>query len=328
VIFVAQGLHPERALRQDHLPVQGAVRQPGQPIDDRAARPVAVDLASAESAAARGDLDGDPVDPVGPGFGDLAAPPPFDGGRGFAPGVGGSDAPRQRRDHAKQDGKRRGQNGGSGHVAGLSVADHRERTGRGRRGLGGLALLLLAGPVSGVALLEALGGVPLPLALEGLADRLPFVFRLHMAASSLALPGIILALILQKGTLFHRWAGRLALAFVLAGGISALPTALLSDAIGPARLGFFAQGLAWLALAGLGWRSIRRGRVGSHRALMLMMAAVASGALWLRALLAPVQWIIVDFEAYYAALAWISWLVPLAAAAVFVRRGQPGPGGG
>ena len=149
-----------------------------------------------------------------------------------------------------------------------------------------------------------------------------------MAASSLALPGIILALILQKGTLFHRWAGRLALAFVLAGGISALPTALLSDAIGPARLGFVAQGLAWLALAGLGWRSIRRGRVGSHRALMLMMAAVASGALWLRALLAPVQWIIVDFEDYYAALAWISWLVPLAAAAVFVRRGQPGPGGG
>ena len=88
-----------------------------------------------------------------------------------------------------------------------------------------------------------------------------------------------------------------------------------------------AQGLARLALAGLGW-SIRRGRVGSHRALMLMMAAVASGALWLRALLVPAQWIIVDFEAYYAALAWVSWLVPLAAAAVFVRRGQPGPGGG
>jgi hypothetical protein len=87
-----------------------------------------------------------------------------------------------------------------------------------------------------------------------------------------------------------------------------------------------AQGLARLALAGLGW-SIRRGRVGSHRALMLMMAAVASGALWLRALLVPAQWIIVDFEAYYAALAWVSWLVPLAAAAVFVRRGQPGPGG-
>jgi uncharacterized membrane protein len=189
-------------------------------------------------------------------------------------------------------------------------------------------MLLLAGPVSGVALLEALGGVPLPLALEGLADRLPFVFRLHMAALSLALVSIILALILRKGTLFHRWAGRLALALVLTGGISALPTAVLSDAIGPARLGFFAQGLAWLTLAGLGWRSIRRGCIGSHRALMLMMAAIASGALWLRALLVPVQWIIVDFEAYYAALAWVSWLVPLAAAAVFIRWTQPRPGGG
>lgn len=213
-------------------------------------------------------------------------------------------------------------------MAGLSVADHREWARRGWRGLGGLAMLLLAGPVSGVALLEALGGVPLPLALEGLADRLPFVFRLHMAASSLALVSIILALILRKGTLFHRWAGRLALALVLTGGISALPTAVLSDAIGPARLGFFAQGLAWLTLAGLGWRSIRRGRIGSHRVLMLMMAAIASGALWLRALLVPVQWIIVDFEAYYAALAWVSWLVPLAAAAVFIRWTQPRPGGG
>ncbi len=144
-----------------------------------------------------------------------------------------------------------------------------------------------------------------------------------MAASSLALVSMILALILRKVTLYHRWAGRVALAFVLAGGVSALPTALLSDAIGPARLGFFAQGLAWLTLAGLGWRSIRRGRIGSHRALMLMMAAVASGVLWLRALLVPAQWIIVDFEAYYAALAWISWLVPLAAAGVFIRRGQP-----
>jgi hypothetical protein len=213
-------------------------------------------------------------------------------------------------------------------VGGLSVADHREWTKRGWRVLGGLALLLAAGPVSGVALLEAAGGVPLPLALEGLADRLPFVFRLHMAASSLALVTIILALVLRKGTLLHRWAGRCALGLVLAGGIAALPSALLSDAIWPGRLGFFTQGLVWLGLAGLGWRSIRQGRVGDHRALILMMAAIASGALWLRALLVPVQWIIVDFETYYAALAWISWLVPLAATGAFLRWAQPAHGAG
>ena len=199
--------------------------------------------------------------------------------------------------------------------------------GLGWLGLGGLALLL-AGPVSAVALLEAFGGVPLPLALEGLAERLPLVFRLHMAASSLALVSMILALILQKGTLLHRWAGRAGLLFVLAGGTAALPCALLSDAASPGRLGFFAQGLTWLALAGLGWRSIRQGRVASHRALMLMMAAIASGALWLRALLVPVQWIVVDFETYYAALAWISWLVPLVATGVFIRRTQPRAGAG
>ena len=212
-------------------------------------------------------------------------------------------------------------------MTGLSVADHRQRTKPGWQGLGWLALLL-AGPVSAVALLEAFGGVPLPLALEGLAERLPLVFRLHMAASSLALVSMILALILRKGTLLHRWAGRSALLFVLAGGASGLPCALLSDAVWLGRLGFFAQGLAWLALAGLGWRSIRQGRVASHRALMLMMAAIASGALWLRALLVPVQWIVVDFEAYYAALAWISWLVPLAATGIFIRRTQPRRGAG
>jgi uncharacterized membrane protein len=194
-------------------------------------------------------------------------------------------------------------------VTGLSVADHRG-AGTGWRRLGWLALLP-ALPVSAAALLEAFGGIPLPLPLEGLAERLPLVFRLHMAASSLALVTIILALLARKGTSFHRWAGRSALLFVLIGGTSALPSALLSDAVGTARLGFLAQGLAWLALAGLGWRSIRQGRVEGHRALMLMMAAIASGALWLRALLFPAQWIVVDFNAYYAALAWISWLVPL-----------------
>ena len=61
---------------------------------------------------------------------------------------------------------------------------------------------------------------------------------------------------------------------------------------------------------------------------MLMMAAIASGALWLRALLVPVQWIIVDFETYYAALAWISWLVPLAATGAFLRWAQPTHGAG
>ncbi len=123
-------------------------------------------------------------------------------------------------------------------MTGLSVADHR-RARPGWRSLGWLALLP-ALPVSAAALLEAFGGIPLPLPLEGLAERLPLVFRLHMAASPLALVTIILALLARKGTLFHRWAGRSALLFVLLGGASALPTALLGDAIGAARLGLFA----------------------------------------------------------------------------------------
>jgi hypothetical protein len=51
---------------------------------------------------------------------------------------------------------------------------------------------------------------------------------------------------------------------------------------------------------------------------MLMMAAIASGALWLRALLVPVPWMTVNFQVYYATLAWISWLIPLTLTALLV----------
>ena len=55
---------------------------------------------------------------------------------------------------------------------------------------------------------------------------------------------------------------------------------------GGSALGFAAQGCVWLALAARGVWMIRAGRTAEHRAAMLMMAAVMSGAIFFRAYLA------------------------------------------
>lgn len=98
---------------------------------------------------------------------------------------------------------------------------------------------------------------------------------------------------------------------VAIGAVSALPSAVLSEASPLARGGFFLQGLVWLGLAVAGYRAIRmRGR-DRHRRLMLMMAAVASAAVWLRLATVAILALDLPFEAAYAIAAWSAWLVPL-----------------
>jgi uncharacterized membrane protein YozB (DUF420 family) len=109
---------------------------------------------------------------------------------------------------------------------------------------------------------------------------------------------------------------------VAAGGVTALAVALASEATLAARTGFFVQGLAWLALLAAAVRAIWRRDVSRHARLMLAMAAVASGALWLRLVMvvaAAAQW---PFETSYAIASWFCWLVPLAAMCVVTRRSQ------
>ena len=66
-----------------------------------------------------------------------------------------------------------------------------------------------------------------------------------------------------------------------------------------------------MTLMGAGFWAIRQRQVERHTRLMLAVAAVASGAIWLRvATVAAVQFDL-PFEAVYALAAWASWLVPL-----------------
>jgi Predicted membrane protein (DUF2306) len=141
--------------------------------------------------------------------------------------------------------------------------------------------------------------------------RLPGIFRIHMLASAIVLVLLPVALSLRFRPRLHRRIGWLLGAFVVAGGLTALPVAIFSYSWWPARAGFFVQGLIWLWLFVAAVQSIRRGERARHAHLMLAMAAVTTGAVWFRVLTGSAILFDLPFEPIYAASAWIAWLVPL-----------------
>jgi hypothetical protein len=177
-----------------------------------------------------------------------------------------------------------------------------------------LIVSLLVVPIAALALALAIGLLPLPFELFRVLQRLPIVFPLHMGASGLALIVIPIAAFTRHHQKVHRAAGRLAAVAITVGGVTALLVALASEASGVARAGFFVQGIVWLALLAAAVAAIRRGAVARHAALMLAVAAVASGAIWIRLVVAAVIALDVPFAPAYAIAAWACWLVPLAIA--------------
>lgn len=182
-----------------------------------------------------------------------------------------------------------------------------------------LIFFLLSVPVGLTALAAGAGLLQLPYELYLIKQRIPMLFACHMLASGLALL-LLPAVFASAGRTVHRHLGRITAALVLAGGLTALPVAAASVASPAARAGFFVQGLAWLVLDGLAFAAIRQGDAARHRALMLAMAAVASGAIWLRFATVAATRMELPFVPVYAVAAWACWLTPLAAAWVIERR--------
>ena len=200
----------------------------------------------------------------------------------------------------------------------------RERRPAWRRALAPAVLGIILGlsfALAATALGQVLGFVPMAYPLVGLDERLPGIFRLHMAASGLALFTISLAATLRHRPRLHRPVGRLAAGLVVIGAVTALPSALLSEASAGARAGLFVQGVVWLALVAAEVLAIRSRRRGLHAALMLMMASVASGAVVLRGMTFAIAAFDLPFEASYAFATWLAWAIPLAVtAAVLASR--------
>ena len=173
------------------------------------------------------------------------------------------------------------------------------------------------------ALAAGSGLLPLPYELYLIKLRIPWLFACHSIASGLALL-LLPAVFASTGHTLHKHLGRIAAALVLAGGVAALPVAVFSVASPPARAGFFVQGLAWLAFDCLAFISIRQGNAGRHRLLMFAMAAVASGAIWLRLTTVAVAAMQLPFVPAYAIAAWACWLIPLAAVPLVEKWHWPG----
>ncbi|MGQ0457613.1 MAG: DUF2306 domain-containing protein [Hyphomicrobium sp.] len=173
-------------------------------------------------------------------------------------------------------------------------------------------LIVLVAPVGIVALGSAFGVIALPFEMHMLAERMPVIFRAHMATSAVALLLAPVVIGFRHHPQTHRMLGRVLGAFVVFGGLTALPVALFSHSGAVARVGFFTQGVVWMTLLVMGVAAIRGGHVARHRTLMLAMVAVTTGAVWFRVMIGAAILLKAPFEPVYAAAAWLGWIIPLA----------------
>lgn len=178
-------------------------------------------------------------------------------------------------------------------------------------------VLLLAIPTGIIAVAEGAALLPLPFNLFLVDQRLPGIFKLHMLASGAAMLLIPLVIAVRRDRAWHKPLGRITAAMVVLGGLTSLPVAIASHSVAMARAGFFAQGIVWLALIVMGVAAVRKRQFADHARLMLAMAAVASGALWVRLTTAVATSYDLPFDPVYGCVAWAGWIVPLALVVLF-----------
>jgi uncharacterized membrane protein len=185
-----------------------------------------------------------------------------------------------------------------------------------------IGLLIFA--IGVVAIGSGTGLIPLPFEMFELAERMPYIFRAHMISAAVALLLGPLVIMLRHRPQLHRMLGRVVGAFVVAGGLTALPVAIFSQSSPAARAGFFVQGLVWIGLLARGVAAIRSGDRGRHAHIMLAMYAVTTGAVWFRVMTGTAIWLHLPFAEIYAAAAWLGWMVPLMLV-FFLSQALPSP---
>jgi hypothetical protein len=173
-------------------------------------------------------------------------------------------------------------------------------------------VVVLILPVGLVAIGSGSGLIALPYEMFELAGRAPVLFPAHMLASALALLLAPAVVMVRHRPKLHRPLGRLLGGFVVIGGLTALPVAVMSHSPALARAGFFVQGLIWLFLLGAAVAAVRTQDIRRHARLMLAMVAVTTGAIWFRIMTGMAIALSLPFEPVYVLSAWLGWMVPLA----------------
>jgi len=175
-----------------------------------------------------------------------------------------------------------------------------------------MLIVVLIIPICLVAIGSGLGLVALPYEMFKLASRAPLLFPAHMISSALTLLLAPLVFAVRRYPEFHRPVGRLLGVFVVIGGLTALPVAVMSHSPIGARAGFFVQGIVWMSLLFAAVQAIREHHLERHAYLMLAMVAVTSGAVWFRILTGAAIVLKLPFDAAYVFAAWAGWMVPMA----------------
>ena len=148
----------------------------------------------------------------------------------------------------------------------------------------------------------------------------PTIFPVHMVSGGFALLLVPAAIALAR-TRGHRIIAPLAALTVVVAAATSVPVAWASPLTRWTAIGFTTQAVVWVALLGLGLLGLWRGDVRRHRACMLLMAAVTSGAMLFRVYLA--LWVAfagyAHFRTFYSCDAFFGWLTPLAGMALWLQ---------
>ena len=179
------------------------------------------------------------------------------------------------------------------------------------RGLA-IAGIVLAASIGLAALGSSIGIPALPGPLAELEQRLPAIFKIHMIASGLGLILLPWILVLRHRRAPHRMLGRVGAGLLLIGAAASVPSVLYSEAVPLARVSFLTQGILCLIFLVGAVRAIRARNIQRHAQLMLRVSALVFGAVMLRILMALAMQFGLPFEPTYAAVAWLSWALPLA----------------
>jgi uncharacterized membrane protein len=193
------------------------------------------------------------------------------------------------------------------------------------------ALLVLSAPV-GVYALRYWSGDPALLPFELRLNMLhnPPAFILHTSFGGLALllaPWQFVARLRQRRPRLHRWIGRVYVGCILVSGVAAYPVAFGTVAGPIAAAGFATMATAWLTVTAIAFEAARRRRFAAHRRWMVRSFALTLSAVTLRAVLlvpalVPTHWPL-DFMSVYRASTWISWVLNLALAELWLRATDP-----
>ncbi|MFD2206136.1 DUF2306 domain-containing protein [Kiloniella antarctica] len=189
--------------------------------------------------------------------------------------------------------------------------------------------LLLMLSATGIALLSTRFLLPDPPhvgpdIIDNFMDHKP-AFLTHVLGSLIALligPWQFVSTIRRRWPQLHRWMGRIYMIAVLLGGIGGFIVAWTTSSGPVAVAGFALLSVIWLFVTGKGYQSVRAGRYAEHRMWMIRSFALTAAAITLRLGLPIAPAMGVEFQTGYIAMSWLSWLLNLTLAEIYLRSGR------